>query len=217
MIKSKTALLLLLVLLAVSACGTQDWRESLAYAGPVEIGIEQGTFLAGTDIRYLGETADGAQMVIGGQQTTKRIGDSLNWEGEMAPGVMVDLSLRIIFVTQDTLQTAGTVGVTVEGAQPVVEAADTSAPVHYVLPAVYRVEQGSAIPGTTVTYEGQEPEGARLGNIEGYDYRRVGDSILWEGRLLPGVWLDLVVRTAMITESQLDVVGTADLWIQPQG
>lgn len=217
MIKGRATLLLLLLALVASACGTQDWRESLSYTGPIEISVEPGAFLAGTDIQYLGETSDGAQVVIEGQQTTRRVGDSLRWEGEMAPGVTVDLSLRIVFVAQDALQTAGTVRVTVEGAQPVTEPVDGSAPVHYVLPVVYQVDQGAAIPGTTITYVGQEPEGARLGNIEGYAYRRVGDSILWEGRLLPGIWLDLALRTALITEGQLNVVGTADLWIQPQG
>lgn len=223
MIKGQTAFLLLLVLLAVSACGAQDWHESLVYTGPIEIGIESGTFLGGTDIQYLGETGQGAQVIIGGQQAIKRIGDSLEWAGEMVPGVMVDLSLRIVFITQDMLQTAGTVRVTVEGANPVVEAVgtsgdvDTPAGVHYVLPVVYRVPQGSAIPGTTITYEGQEADGAHLGNVEGYAYRRVGDSILWHGRLLPGAWLDLTLRTALITEGQLDVVGTADIWIRPEG
>ncbi|MFN2225614.1 MAG: hypothetical protein ACK2UY_04895 [Anaerolineae bacterium] len=217
MIKRQTAFVLLVLLLAASACGTEDWHERLVYTGPIEIGIESGSFLAGTDIQYLGETDQGAQVIIGGQQATKRIGDSLEWAGEMVPGVMVNLSLRIVFVTQDTLQTAGTVRVTVEGAEPVVEDIDMSAVVHYVLPVVYRVERGAAIPGTTITYEGQEDEGARLGSIEGYAYRRVGDSILWQGRLLPGVWLDLTLRTALITEGQLDVVGTADVWIRPQG
>lgn len=216
MIRRPPALLLLTVVLVVAACGTQNWQESMAYSGPIEVGIEQGTFLAGTDIQYLGETHDGAQILIGDQRATKRIGDSIRWRGEMAPGVTVDLSLRIVFVTEDTLQTAGTVRVTVEGAQPVLGVADTSAPVHYVLPVVYRVERGEAIPGTTITYEGQDAEGARLGNVEGYPYRRVGDSILWEGRLLPGLWLDLLARTALIGEDQLDVVGTADLWIRPQ-
>ena len=215
MIRGRMALLLLVIALTTAACGTQNWQESLDYTGPIEIGIEQGTFLEGTDIQYLGETEEGAQVLIDGQQTTRKIGDSLNWEGEMVPGVTVDLSLRIVFATQDTLQTAGTVRVTVEETQPVTEAADTSAPVHYVLPVVYRVEQGAAIPGTTITYVGEEAEGARLGNVEGYPYRRVGDSILWEGRQRPGIWLDLTARTALITESTLDVVGTADLWIRP--
>jgi hypothetical protein len=217
LIKRQPALLLLALILVLTACGAQNWRESMAYSGPIEIGIEQGAFLAGTDIQYLGETSDGAQILIGSQRATKRIGDSIRWEGTMAPGVTVELSLRIVFSTQEKLQTAGTVRVTVEGAQPVAEAADTSTPVHYVLPVAYRVDRGAVIPGTTITYEGQDPEGARLGNIEGYPYRRVGDSILWEGRLLPGLWLDLVARTALIGEDQLDVVGTADLWIRPQG
>jgi hypothetical protein len=217
LIKKQAMLLLLALILVVTACSAQNWQERMAYSGPVEIGIEQGSFLPGTDIQYLGETSNGAQVLIGSQRATKRIGDSIRWEGEMVPGVTVDLSLRIVFATQDKLQTAGTVRVTVTGAQPVVQTADTSAPVHYVLPVVYRVDRGAAIPGTTITYEGQEPEGARLGNIDGYPYRRIGDSILWEGRLLPGVWLDLVARAALIGEDQLDVVGTADLWIRPQG
>lgn len=215
MIKRQCALLLALTVV-LSACGAQNWQERMAYSGPTEIRVEQGSFLPGTDIQYVGENSDGAQILIGGQRATKRIGDSLRWEGEMVPGVTVDLSLRIVFITQDTLQTAGTVHVNVEGAQPAVEAADTSAAVHYVLPVVYRVEKGAAIPGTTITYEGQAAEGARLGNIEGYPYRRVGDSILWEGQLLPGLWLDLVARAALIGEEQLDVVGTADLWIRPR-
>lgn len=217
MTKGRSALLLLLLGLALTACGSQNWRENLSYTGPVEIGIDEGTFLAGTNIQYLGETSEGAQVLIEGQRATRRIGDSLKWSGEMAPGVAVDLSLRIIFITRNQLQTAGTVRVTIQGPQPVAEAADTSAAVHYVLPVVYRVDRGSAIPGTTITYEGEEPEGARLGNVDGYPYRRIGDSILWEGKEVPGVWLDLVVRTAIIGEGQLDVVGTADLWIRPQG
>ncbi len=216
MIKQRSALLLLLLGLALAACGAENWRERLSYAGPIEIGIEEGAFLPGTNIQYLGETSEGAEVLIGGQKATKQIGDSLKWEGAMAPGVTVDLSLRIVFVTQDKLQTAGTVRVTIEGPQPVEQAADTSAPVHYVLPVVYRIDQGAAIPGTTITYVGQEPEGARLGNIDGYPYRRVGDSILWEGKEVAGVWLDLVVRTAFSTESRLDVIGTADVWIRPQ-
>jgi hypothetical protein len=217
MIKRRTALLLLLLVLAVSACGGQDWHERLVYTGPIEIGIEPGTFLAGTDIQYVTETDQGAEVIIGGQRATKRIGDSLEWAGEMAPGVTVDLSLRIVFVTQDTLQTAGTLQVAIARAEPVVDVVDTSADVHYVLPVAYRVERGTAIPGTTITYEGREAEGARLGNIEGYAYRRVGDSILWQGRLLPGAWLDLTLRTALIGEEHLDVVGTADVWIRSQG
>jgi hypothetical protein len=214
-IKKQAALLFLVLVLAVAACGAQNWRESMLYSGPTEIGVEPGSFLPGTNIQYVGETSNGSQILIGGQQATKRIGDSLGWEGEMVPGVTVDLSLRIVLVAQGTLQTAGTVRLTVEGARPTIEVADTSAPVHYVLPVAYRVERGAAIPGTTITYEGQETEGARLGNIEGYPYRRIGDSILWEGQLMPGLWLDLAARTALISEDQLDIVGTADLWIRP--
>mgnify|MGYP001136444779 CR=1 FL=1 len=78
-----------------------------------------------------------------------------------------------------------------------------------------RVDRGQPIPGTPITYVGQTEDGAELGNVEGYPYRKLGDSIQWEGKLRDGIWLQLNARTAFVTEERLDIIGTADLWIRP--
>jgi hypothetical protein len=135
----------------------------------------------------------------------------------MLRGVSVDQTLRVALITQEVLQTIGTVRVIVTNPNPQRGAVNTSASVHFKLPAGYHVEKDKPIPGTTIIYLGNTNQGAQLGNVEGYEYRKLGDSIIWEGKLREGIWLELNLRTAVITDEQLDVVGTADLWLVPSG
>jgi hypothetical protein len=208
-------LVLTFSLLLLAGCSSQDWTQQISYTGPVEIGIDRGQFLPGTDVMYLAKSEEGAQVSIGGQQASKRIGDSLDWKGDMRSGVAVDESLRVVLITEATLHTAGTVRIDVTSPTPQTEPADESAPVHFKVPVAYQVARGNAIPGTVITYLGKTDQGAHLGNVEGYAYRQVGDSIAWAGRLREGVWISLVLRTALVRDNNLDVVGTADVWIQP--
>jgi hypothetical protein len=212
----RRTLLMALLLLFLSGCES-EWTNRLPYAGPIEVSVNRGSFLPGTDIQYLGQTDKGAQVSIGGQGAVKKLGDSLDWRGDMLPGVSVDQTLRVAFVTEETLHNVGTVRVIVTNPRTEPGPVNKSAPVHYKLPVGYHVETGNTIPGTTLTYLGQTAEGAQLGNVEGYPYRKIGDSITWQGKLREGLWLELDLRTALITEGQLDVVGTADLWIVPVG
>ena len=62
---------------------------------------------------------------------------------------------------------------------------------------------------------GETEKGAHLGNVEGYPYREVGDSIVWRGQLRDRLWLELNLRTALISEKSLNVAGIAELWIAP--
>lgn len=208
--------LLVLLLLLLTGCES-EWINRLPYAGPIEVSVDRGELLPGTDIQYLGKTEKGAEVLIGSQVAVKKVGDSLDWRDDMARGVSVDQTLRVALITQEALHTVGTVRVIVTNPQIEPGPVNTLAPVHYKLPVGYHIKTGSTIPGTTLTYLGKTGEGAQLGNIEGYPYRRLGDSITWEGRLREGLWLELVLRTMLITENQLDVVGTADLWIVPAG
>lgn len=203
-------------LLLLTGCGGA-WSDRLPYAGPVEIGIPQGEYLPGTGIQYLGKTEKGALVSIAGKQATKKVGDSLEWKDDMVPGVSVDQTLRVAAITKDTLHTVGTARVIVRLPRLQPEPPNKSAPVHFKLPVGYHVEIGETIPGTTFTYLENTAEGAHLGNVEGYAYRKLGDSIAWEGKLRLGIWLELNLRTVLITDSLLDVVGTADLWITPVG
>ena len=217
-----TRLGLALLVLLLAGCGGV-WSDRLPYAGPVQIDIPQGEYLPGTGIQYLGSTSEGAQLVIDGKQTDRNVGDSLNWKVDMVHGVSVDQTLRVTGITEDTLQTAGTVRVIVRNPRIQAEPPDTSVPpdasatVHFALPAGYHVDKGTTSPGTTITYLGKTGEGAHLGNVEGHAYRNLGDPITWQGRLRPGIWLELNLRTDLITDDLLDVVGTADLWITPAG
>jgi len=54
-----------------------------------------------------------------------------------------------------------------------------------------------------------------LGGIDGYPYRKLADSILWEGKLREGVFLRLNVRVLLISDDSLRVGGMATIWIAP--
>lgn len=209
-------MLVLLVVLSTCISGGKGKESVLAYSGPVEIGIAKGEFLPGTDILYAGKGEEGALVLIGGQQALKKAGDSLNWKGDLASGVGMDLKLRIVFIGQEELHAAGSAEVTIEDPAPRPARSDEQAPIHYKLPVAYRVKKGAPIPGTPYLYAGKTEQGARLANLEGHPYRELGDSIGWKAQLREGVWLELNLRTVLMTDRALGVAGTADLWIAPQ-
>ena len=53
--------------------------------------------------------------------------------------------------------------------------------------------------------------------MEGYAYRKVGDSIVWQGKLKEGVYVVVNVRTFLYTDSFLQVAGTAEVVLVPPG
>jgi hypothetical protein len=61
----------------------------------------------------------------------------------------------------------------------------------------------------------QVEEGIELEGVEGYPYRKFGDSIVWEGKLREKVFLQLNVRILLITESSITVAGTATVFLTP--
>jgi hypothetical protein len=205
----------LLVLLVTCMPGRGGKTGDLHYRGPTEIGIAKGEFLAGTPIQYLGKTEDGALVSIEGQQALKKTGDSLNWVHNPVEGVAVDLNLRVALVTEEELHVLGTAKVTVLDPVPQTAEVAPAAPIRYKLPVNYHLKKGQAIPGTTILYLGETEKGAHLGNAEGYPYRELGDSIVWRGQLRQGLWLELNLRTALISKNTLDVAGIAELSIMP--
>jgi hypothetical protein len=82
-------------------------------------------------------------------------------------------------------------------------------------PVAYTVQKNGAIPGTLLTYEGKTDEGAELGGMDDYPYRKSGDSIVWTGAIKENVWLQLDLRVGVYTEQTLAVAGLASLWIEP--
>jgi hypothetical protein len=188
----------------------------LIYTTPFETGIERGSDLPGTGIRYLGLSDKGAEILIDDQTAFKQKGDSLGWKGNPVGNVDLSLSLRVLWVTEETLYVAGTVRATVRDPMPEAASIPTEPLVKYSnAPVTYRVEKGDYIPGTLVKYLGKTEEGIELSGVEGYPYRKLGDSIVWEGKLLAGMFLQLNVRVLFIAADFIRVAGTAALLISP--
>jgi hypothetical protein len=188
----------------------------LLYTAPFETGIERDSNLPGTGIRYLGLSDKGAEILIDDQIAFKQKGDSLDWKGIPVENVDLDLSLRVLWVTEQTLYVAGTAKANVRDPMPEAAFIPTEARVEYSnAPVTYQVKKDDHIPGTVVKYVGKAEEGIELSGVEGYPYRKLGDSIVWEGKLLEGVFLQLNVRVLFIAEDFINVTGTATLLLTP--
>jgi hypothetical protein len=207
-----------LLLVGVISCGPGSGKGpvKLTYTAPVEIGVKAGENLPGTSIRYVGQSEKGAEVLIAGQHAFKQKGDSLDWKGDPVEGASVDLSLRVLWFTEDALHLVGMGTVVVQQPSPQPAFIEAEWPLKFTdAPVAYGVARNEYIPGTTIEYLGREEEGAHLGGIDGYPYRKGADSILWEGKLREKVYLQLNVRVLYIGEDSLRVGGTANVWIVP--
>jgi hypothetical protein len=128
----------------------------------------------------------------------------------------MDLALRVIWSTEQTLHSAGTVALTVRNPSPTETPIATESEFRYAVPVMYWVYEGDTIPGTGITYVGRTEQGAELGGVEGYPFRKGADSILWEGKLREDVWLKLDLRTGIYDDNRLQVAGLATIWIDQE-
>jgi len=194
----------------------QELKE-LVYKAPVEIGLNPGDSLPGTNITFQGVEDSSAVVLIGGQRAIKQKGDSLNWHGKPVEGTEVELNLRIAWYTEEKLYLVGTARVKVDKPVPQVVNIPEDISMVYHAPVAYGIARGALIPGTTISYVGErKEEGAELGGIEGYPYRKSGDSIIWGGKLRDGVYLRMNVRVVHFNASSLRIAGLATISILPQ-
>ena len=185
----------------------------LDYNLPTAMRIKLGQTITGTDIRYERFDERGAYLLIKGQQALKRKGDSVDWSGELRPGVTAKLTMRVAWFTEAELDLAGVAKITVKDIAPRQGSIATSSPLKYAGPVAYSVGKGANIPGSTLSYVGRSDEGAQLAGVEGYPYRKGGDSIVWEGTLRDGVYLRLDLRAVQYDDKGLRVAGIATLWV----
>ena len=214
----RTRWLILIAMLALPLAACQRPASSaLEYSTAFEGSILPGQTLPGTDIKYIGKTDQGAQMTIGGQAALKQTLDSLTWKGEITPSVTLDYNLRVTTFDAKALNAIGTAKIAVSNAKPKAVAATTLPKGAAVFKGVvtYDVPIGKAVPGTTITYDGKTPDGAKLGGIEGYALRKAADSIVWLGQLADKLWLELDLRLVSFDENAMQVTGTATLYLKP--
>lgn len=207
--------LLLGLLWVPLSCQSGQRGEPLVYGGPVELGVEAGQLIPGTNLQYVGQTEQGAEVRLGGQKAIRRVGDSLDYEGAPAQGVRMKLALRVAWYDADKLHAVGTVELSVDKPVPQEMPIATQSPLRHAVPVMYWVDKGDPIPGTTLSYLGRTEQGAQLGGVEGYPYRKAADSILWEGKLRDNVWLKLDGRTGFYDDNRLQVMGLATVWVEP--
>jgi hypothetical protein len=207
------AVLVLALLAGVGCTGRASADpESLGYTLPTRIVVEAGGFLPGSTIQYLGESERGAHVLIDGQEAVKRAGDSLDWRGEPVEGAAVALALRVVSHNADELQLVGTADVEVQDPAPRPAPLVETSPITYNGLVGYGVAAGDQVPGSTMVYRGPADEGAEFGGIEGYPYRRAGDSLVWEGVLREGVYILLELRLVQYDEENVRLAGTVRLW-----
>ena len=210
------ALLLALILISFIGCEPKNKEgDDLVFKGPVEIGMKVGERLPGTDVEVISVSDDTANIRTDGEVAHKKAGDSLEWSGSLTEDVDVDLSLRILWISEGTVQTAGTAKLSVRGADPEGMPVQSESDIRYALPVTYSVRQGERIPGTLIEYVGKDPEkGAEFAGIKGYPFRKAADSLVWEGRLRDGVWLKLDLRVLLFSDTTLQAGGVATIWVE---
>jgi len=233
------ATFILLLLLGTLACAVPGFEQTSPDAMPTAVGdtmyfnipvytaqLIPGEAVPGTGLRFNDRQGDAYEVVIDGQTTLKRAGDSFYWSGVLAPGVFANFNLRLTTSFAGGMPVAGPVELIVLNPAPVEQ---TSTPagenlLHFSNILVdYTVPVGYTIPGTTMMYEGIEARGqggqltdfAKLSGTAGYPYLAFGDSLVWTGTLLENVTLRYNLRATSLKEESLRLTGTAELWIAP--
>lgn len=182
--------------------------------------LSPGETVPESQIRYIGREESTYLVTIDGTDARKRVGDSLNWRGTIAPGVSAVYKLRILPTFSDSeLLTLGSVEINILNPKPVEildPGADASATIHLENVEIdYTVGLGSAIPGTPYVFEGKTDDGAIFNGLDDYPYRDLGDSLLWNGRLRGNVTVRYDMRVASIKEEEVRLLGIGELWIAP--
>ena len=205
----------MLAILALSGCLLRSGKQpsKVSYKLPTKLTIAMGEALPGTDIRYESLSEEGAYLVVRGQKALKRTGDSLDWSGSPLPGVSVELKLRVAWYTEAEIHVVGMAEIVVDGIEPREGLVSTSSPITYAGPVVYSLAKGAAIPGAALTYQERTDDGAKLGGIDGYPYRKVGDSVFYEGQLRENVYIRLDLRVVQFDDRALRIGGIVTLWM----
>jgi hypothetical protein len=186
----------------------------IAFQGPVEMGLTIGETIPGTFMTFVSttESADGAEFEIGGLHSTRRLGDSLDYDGEWLgmEGMSYHLRLRIYRITDGEVRVAGVHRLVVENIEPQMEPVDTTA--HTLrFPHSVTTAAGEQFPGMTLGYTGQDEQGAVLSGLaeDEYPYLKLGDSVEWEGRLRPDVSVEYHLRMLYYQEANATIGGVA--------
>ena len=180
--------------------------------------LSPGEKVPATQLAYLGREGPAYKVTIDGQEALKRVGDSFQWRGIIAPGVASRYNLRISpTFSQDNMLAIGSVELNIFNPVPTQldnPAADSSADLNFSnIKVDHQVVPGGQVPGTSFIFEEMTVDGARFSGVDGYPFRSVGDSLFWSGRLRENVVANSEMRVVSLNEERIRLIGLAELWI----
>jgi hypothetical protein len=188
---------------------------AINFNGPTERQISVGDWIPGTNMVLAAMIPEGAEFEIGSLRAIRRIGDSLDFDGPW-PGVenaTYSLRLRVYFVGDEGVRAAGVHQLIVYNVEPQVDPTVVLGDGTVRFPFTVGVAAGETLTGTTIRYLGSDESGGQLGGLaEGeYPYRRVGDSIVWRGRVRSDIVAEFQLRMLFYTAEQAQVGGLVTL------
>lgn len=179
--------------------------------------LNAGEAVPGTKLVYIGPRDRLYEVEIDGQRATKSAGDSFRWQGVLHAGVFGDFDLRLSPQLLGDMLAVGTVNLTVLNPMPIEAELPQDVSNWHRFPELIMdlsVPVGERIPGTALTYDGLESQGARLGNTAGYPYLAQADSMRWTGRLSTNAYVQYNLRVVSISDQTLRLAGVAELWVR---
>lgn len=209
------AILLLILLPLCVGCQPRQAENTLLFDGAVELNIAPGEFLPGTRAQLLHVREGEAEFMIDDIRAVKKLGDSLSWKGTASEGVELNLDLRVLWIGEDAVHAGGRARLLLHDPAPAAHPISQEPGTKYSLPLTFAVKRQAIIPGTTLVYMGQDAEkGALFAGLEGYPYRKMADSLTWEGTLRPGVLARYDLRVLFISDNEVQVGGIVHIFIQ---
>lgn len=196
--------------------GLQTPPGAISFQGPLEIRLRRGDVIPGTDIRFVEAEAgaNAAQFEIANLRAPRRIGDSLDYDGTWrgVNGVTYHLRLRVYQISNGEVRAAGVHRLIIENINPRAAAVNPESDPHSLrFPHSVTASSGANFAGMTLGYGGQDSRGAILTGLqEGeYPYRKLGDSIEWEGQLTPNIEVVYHLRLLYYQDTNATVGGVA--------
>ena len=192
---------------------------AISFSGPTEWPLNIGDRIPGTDIVLSSVSDAGAEFQIAGMRSVRVVGDSLDFDGDLAgiSGVTYNLRLRLYYIGSNSVRAAGVQRLLIRDIQP--QKADvTLGGMTMKLPFTVNVSNGEAIAGTTLGYAGMQERGGQITGLpEGdYPFLKIGDSISWKGYLRPDIPIEYNPRMIYYDANRAQVGGIVTLALPSQ-
>lgn len=192
---------------------------AISFSGPTEWPLNIGDRIPGTDIVLSSVSDAGAEFQIAGMRSVRVVGDSLDFDGDLAgiSGVTYNLRLRLYYIGSNSVRAAGVQRLLIRDIQP--QKADvTLGGMTMKLPFTVNVSNGEAIAGTTLGYAGMQERGGQITGLpEGdYPFLKIGDSISWKGYLRPDIPIEYNLRMIYYDANRAQVGGIVTLALPSQ-